>query len=95
MSGYVWQHDLKGERDRLRMMPDLLDAASRFYLLRTGVATGWCCLDIGAGNGSLSQWLAQRVGPAGHVVASDICTDLMEGIAGGNLDVRQFDACTI
>ena len=65
MSKYVWQHDLKGESDRLRLMSDLLDPSSEFHLLRIGVATGWRCLEIGAGNGSLSQWLAQRVGPFG------------------------------
>ncbi|MGC1702458.1 MAG: class I SAM-dependent methyltransferase, partial [Pseudolabrys sp.] len=91
MSKYVWQHDLKGESDRLRLMSDLLDPSSEFHLRRIGVATGWRCLEIGAGNGSLSQWLAQRVGPTGHVIASDIHTDLMSGIAGSNLEVRKFD----
>ena len=81
MSKYFWQHDLKGESDRLRLMSDLLDPSGEFHLLRIGVATGWRCLEIGAGNGSLSQWLAQRVGPTGHVIASDIHTDLMNGIA--------------
>lgn len=91
MSGYVWQHNLDGEADRLRLMSDLLDPSSRFHLAQTGLTTGWHCLEIGAGNGSLSQWLAGRVGPTGHVIATDIRTDLMEGIAGGNLEVRQFD----
>ncbi|MGC1868698.1 MAG: class I SAM-dependent methyltransferase, partial [Pseudolabrys sp.] len=91
MSKYVWQHDLKGESDRLRLMSDLLDPSSEFHLRRIGVATGWRCLEIGAGNGSLSQWLAQRVGPTGHVIASDIHTDLMIGIADSNLEVRKFD----
>jgi 2-polyprenyl-3-methyl-5-hydroxy-6-metoxy-1,4-benzoquinol methylase len=91
MAEYVWQHDLRGESDRLRLMSGLLDPSSKFHLLRIGVTTGWHCLEIGAGNGSLSEWLAQRVGPAGRVVASDIRTDLMEGIAGGNLEVRKFD----
>jgi len=91
MAEYVWRHDLRGESDRLRLMSDLLDPSSRFHLLQTGVSTGWHCLEIGAGDGSLSQWLAQRVGPAGHVIASDIRTDLMERIAGGNLEVRKFD----
>ena len=91
MAGYVWRHDLKGEAERLRLMSDLLDPSSEFHLQRIGVGTAWRCLEIGAGNGSLSQWLAQRVGPAGHVIASDIRTDLMEGIAGGNLEVRKFD----
>jgi ubiquinone/menaquinone biosynthesis C-methylase UbiE len=91
MAEYVWQHDLAGEADRLRLMSELLDPSSRFHLLQTGVTTGWRCLEIGAGNGSLSQWLAARVGPSGHVIATDIHTDLMAGIAGGNLEVRKFD----
>ena len=39
-------------------MSDLLDPSSEFHLLRIGVAAGWRCLEIGAGNGSLSRWLA-------------------------------------
>jgi len=91
MAEYVWHHDLRGEADRLRLMSDLLDPSSEFHLLQTGVGTGWRCLEVGAGNGSLSKWLSRRVGPTGHVIASDIRTDLMEGIAGGNLEVRKFD----
>jgi hypothetical protein len=52
MPDYVWQHDLKGEADRLRLMSDLLDPSSRFHLLQTGVKTGWRCLEVGAGNPS-------------------------------------------
>lgn len=91
MSTYVWQHDLKGEPDRLRLMSRMLDPSSRYHLQRIGVAAGWRCLEIGAGNGSLSQWLAQQVGPTGHVLATDIHPDLMQGIAAANLEVRGFD----
>ena len=72
-------------------MSDLLDPSSRFHLLRTGLTAGWHCLEVGAGNGSLSQWLAERVGPRGQVIATDLRPDLMQGIAGGNLEVRKFD----
>jgi hypothetical protein len=41
MSEYVWQHDLKGEGERLRLMSDLLDPSSEFHLTRMGVTTGW------------------------------------------------------
>jgi len=91
MPAYVWQHELKGEPERLRMMSDVLDPASRGHLERIGVVEGWRCLEIGAGNGSLSQWLAKRVGPTGKVIASDINVDLMRGIATDNLDVCRFD----
>ena len=59
-----------------------------------GGRLGWRCLEIGAGNGSLSQWLAQRVGPTGHVIATDIRTDLMQGIAGSNLRFASSTSCT-
>lgn len=91
MSGYVWQHDLKGEPDRLRLMSRLLDPSSRFHLARIGVAEGWRCLEIGAGNGSVSTWLSEKVGPTGHVLATDIHPDLMQSIAGDNIEVRAFD----
>ena len=32
MSTYVWQHDLKGEPDRLRLMSRMLDPSSRYHL---------------------------------------------------------------
>jgi 2-polyprenyl-3-methyl-5-hydroxy-6-metoxy-1,4-benzoquinol methylase len=91
MPTYVWQHDLTGERERLRLMSDLLDPSSEFHLARIGIQAGWRCLEIGAGDGALSQWLAQRVGPTGQVIASDIRTDLMEGVAASNLEVCKFD----
>lgn len=91
MVKYVWQHHIEGEADRLRLMSRILDPSSRGHLLRTGVSSGWRCLEVGAGNGSLSQWLAQQVGPDGHVLATDLHPDLMSGIAGPNLDVCALD----
>lgn len=35
---------------------------------------GQRCLDLGAGGGSVTRWLADRVGPTGEVVAIDIDT---------------------
>jgi SAM-dependent methyltransferase len=91
MSAYVWQHDLTGEADRLRLMSELLDPSSRYHLKRTGLTQGWCCLEVGAGNGSVSQWLAAQVGPSGHVLATDLRPDLMQDIAGPNLEVRALN----
>ncbi|GAB2687623.1 class I SAM-dependent methyltransferase [Kitasatospora kifunensis] len=41
-------------------------------LAATGVGEGWHCLEIGAGNGSVARWLADRVGPTGRVLATDV-----------------------
>lgn len=91
MAPYVWQHDLTGEAARLRLMSRILDPSSRFHLDRIGIAPGWRCLEVGAGNGSLSQWMADRVGPGGHVLATDLRPDLMQGLAGPALEIRAFD----
>ena len=34
------------------------------------MTAGWSCLEVGAGNGSVSQWLAQKAGQTGHVSAA-------------------------
>lgn len=91
MAEYLWQHNLKGEPERLRMMSDLLDPSSEFHLQRIGVAAGWRTFEIGAGNGSLSQWLAHRVAPHGLAIATDIRADLLANLSAPNLETRRFD----
>ncbi|MGW1713626.1 class I SAM-dependent methyltransferase [Streptomyces sp. NPDC002156] len=48
------------------------------------------CLDIGAGAGSLSYWLAERV-PDGSVLAVDVDTGLLDASRAPGLTVRQGD----
>jgi 2-polyprenyl-3-methyl-5-hydroxy-6-metoxy-1,4-benzoquinol methylase len=91
---YVWQHALGREPERLRLMSDILDASSRFHLRRIGVGRGWRCLEVGAGNGSLSAWIADQVGPEGLAIATDLDPDLLEDASGRHLELRCFDVVT-
>ena len=52
------------------------------------VRPGACTLEVGCGNGSISTWLAQRVGPEGKAVAFDLDLSLVE-IHAPNLQLRQ------
>ena len=52
---------------------------------------GWRCLDVGAGGGSLTQWLCERVGPRGSVVAVDADTRFLDKLGAANLEVRRAD----
>src|SRR4029434_9306066 len=61
------QHD--AELSRLRAIESIFDAASRRFLLATGVRAGWKCLEVGAGAGSIATWLANVVGGSGRVTA--------------------------
>jgi hypothetical protein len=54
------------------------------------VQPGWKCLDLGAGLGTVSRWLNNRVGPAGQVVALDREPRHIEPADG--LSVRWTDA---
>jgi SAM-dependent methyltransferase len=77
------------EDDRLAMLETLFDPASR--QLRSIVAPGWRCLEVGAGRGSMARWLAEQVGPGGEVVAIDIDTRYLDQHGLSNLRVMRHD----
>jgi SAM-dependent methyltransferase len=91
MGQYVYDQAWEHERDRLLGMARLWDPGTFALLDRIGVAAGWRCLEVGAGAGSVSKWLAERVGTGGRVVAADMDTRYLEPLAGGPLEVRQLD----
>lgn len=91
MSEYTLPHDLAGERQRLQLMSDLLDPLHRSHLERLGVRPGWRCLEVGCGNGSISQWLAMRIAPGGHIVASDVDLRYLDQLHAPDLEVRRLD----
>jgi len=91
MAEYTLPHAASGERQRLARMSQLLDPIERGHVERLGLRADWRCLEVGCGNGSISQWLAERVSPAGHVVASDIETSYLAGLQSPRLEVRQLD----
>jgi SAM-dependent methyltransferase len=88
---YILPHNLSGERQRLALMSELLDPMHRALLERIGLRPGWRCLEIGCGNGSISQWLATKVGPKGHVTATDLDLRYIDNLRAPNLEVRQLD----
>ncbi len=79
------------ELDRLRALEAANDPKSCRHLSQLGVARGWRCIDIGAGAGSLVRWLAELVGPEGHVVAADVDTRFLADIDRSNVEVREHD----
>jgi SAM-dependent methyltransferase len=48
------------------------DPSTIRYLTGVGVTDGWTCWEVGAGSGSIANWLATRVGATGSVLATDI-----------------------
>src|SRR6478609_6408021 len=79
------------ERERLGHLTTLADRGSAGTLARLGVDEGWACLEVGAGNGSLARWLAERVGPTGRVVATDVDDRFVEVGDAPQLTFRMHD----
>ncbi|MFD5429273.1 class I SAM-dependent methyltransferase [Streptomyces sp. NPDC127084] len=92
---YILGRELPGEETRLLAMSTLLDPIHRRHLRRLGIAPGWRCLEVGAGNGSMARWLACQVGPTGMVEATDIDVGLLAATqasdSSGALVVRRLN----
>jgi SAM-dependent methyltransferase len=91
MGEYVLPHERAGERQRLALMSALLDPLELEHIARLGAGPGWRCLEVGSGNGSISRALAERVGPGGHVVVSDIDIAYIKELRVPCLEVRRID----
>jgi 2-polyprenyl-3-methyl-5-hydroxy-6-metoxy-1,4-benzoquinol methylase len=87
MSTAVWHN-----RDEwLSLLEELFDPPTKRRLEGAGVAPGWHALDVGAGRGSIASWLAERVGPTGRVVATDIDTSLLAALDEPGVEVLHHD----
>ncbi len=53
-------------------LSELFDATTCRALDRTGIGPGWRCWEVGAGGPQIATWMADRVGPDGSVLATDI-----------------------
>jgi len=91
MSRYkVQHHEIDIERVRLDMLAEARDPRTFAVLEEAGVAAGMHVLEVGAGNGSVSAWLAERVGVEGRVTSTDV--DLrFHAEMPRNVDVLQHD----
>jgi 2-polyprenyl-3-methyl-5-hydroxy-6-metoxy-1,4-benzoquinol methylase len=80
------------ERRRLELIERCYDPATTSRLVQLGVRSGWQCLDVGAGGGSIARWLRDQVGREGKVVAVDLDTRFFENEPG--IEARQLDILT-
>ncbi len=91
MGAYVFDNSWEKERERLAGLEVALDPGTTRHLTEIGVGPGWTCLEVAGGGGSITEWLCDRVGPTGHVVATDINTRFLDALTKTNLEVRQHD----
>lgn len=91
---YMFDTADEGERDRLLAHALMWDPVTRRRLDGIGVTDGWRCLEVGAGSGTVTRWLADKVGDTGHVVATDIETRWLRSLDASNVQVLPHDVTT-
>ena len=79
---------------RFDALEEAFDFVTTGHLGRIGVASGWRCLELGAGGGSIASWLATQVGSAGRVVATDLDVSRFGTPLLDRLEVRRLDLVT-
>jgi trans-aconitate methyltransferase len=88
---YAFPHAADDESRRLALFQQRLDPLTIRRIERLGIARDANCLEIGGGRGSITAWLAERVGPQGNVTATDLQTDFLNAIDAPNVVVLSHD----
>jgi SAM-dependent methyltransferase len=94
MAHYAFDNSWREARRRLALLEDALDQATFRRLKALGMAEGWYCLEVGAGGGSVCEWLCAQVGSQGHVLATDLDTRFLEPLTQPNLTVQRHNILT-
>jgi len=79
---------------RFAALAELFDSGTIRHLDRCGVSRGWACLEVGGGGGSITRWLANQVGPTGHVTVTDIEPRFLEPLEQFGIEVRRHNIVT-
>ncbi|MEK0098677.1 methyltransferase, partial [Streptomyces sp. A475] len=87
--GYLLDNARAEAGERFVWLAELFDGVTRGCFDRLRVRAGSRCWEVGAGGTSIPQALAAAVGPAGHVLATDIDPSWMK--AGDGYEVRRHD----
>lgn len=92
MDHYLFERNREDhELGRLRLVEQALDEGSIARLQSTGIRPGWQCLELGAGAGSIAQWMGRVVGDQGQVVAIDLKTDYLQHLSAPTYRIIKGD----
>ncbi|HEY9472587.1 MAG TPA: methyltransferase domain-containing protein [Mycobacteriales bacterium] len=70
--GYLLDNQQAEAGRRFNALAELFDPVTFRHLRAVGVCAGWHCWEVGSGGPSVPAWLAEQVGQAGRVMASDL-----------------------
>ncbi|WP_426702245.1 methyltransferase domain-containing protein [Rhodanobacter sp. Col0626] len=90
-SDYLLENRKTEAAQRFIALSALFDPVTLRQFDACGMAAGWRCWEVGAGGPALVRRIAERVGPAGHVLATDIDDSWTKEAASLNVEVRTHD----
>ena len=90
-SDYAFRHSSADESRRLELLEQRLDPLRIRRIERLAIGRGARCLEIGGGRGSITRWLSELVGPAGHVTSTDLQLGFLGAVDRPNVDVLRHD----
>jgi ubiquinone/menaquinone biosynthesis C-methylase UbiE len=93
VSRYTFSNADEQGPHQLKILAGILDEHSTAVLTNAGIDYGWTCLDVGPGGGSITHWMADQVGPNGHVTALDLNPQHVQ--PGDNITIQRADVRTI
>jgi SAM-dependent methyltransferase len=91
---YLLANDNPEAPRRFAALAELFDSGTVRNLEKRGVSRGSACLEVGGGGGSIARWLADRVGPTGHVLVTDIDPRFLEPLKHSGIEVRRHNIVT-
>ena len=95
---YIFDNAAEAETaERFASLDALYNFRTFRFLETAGIGPGWHCLEVGGGSGSVAAWMADRVGPSGYVLVTDIDPRFMEGSAyrrPAHMELRRHDIGT-
>jgi SAM-dependent methyltransferase len=91
---YLLTNDAPEAMDRFTAFAMLFDPSTFRHLDALGLARGWRCWEVGAGGTTIVAHLSERVGPGGHVLATDINLSWAVGAAAPNVEILEHDVAS-
>jgi SAM-dependent methyltransferase len=89
--GYLLDNQQAEATTRFDALATLFNPSTFRHIDALGIAGGWRCWEVGAGGPTVPSWLAARVGPAGHVLATDIDVSALTAAVDAGCEVRRHD----
>jgi SAM-dependent methyltransferase len=78
-------------REHFGTLAALFDPATFYRITQLGIGPGWQCWEVGAGGGTVTGWLSERVGGTGRVVVTDVDALALASSRGVNVAVLRHE----